>query len=218
MLVRACFKLTLHRSQVRHLQGRHGDAHQGAGGGAGPAGHSRQRGACSAAGSACSNVSWRTRARSAHCLPCTCALMHADSAPQVLPAATNTPMLRAGFAGNEAGAFVAAAAPVNSCFVPARLLLHAACSRMPPPTPQGFDALSKFHPVGRICEPEEIAQARLPASAAALPFACSLLLHHALTRAYDAACCPFSAQRCAVCRVPGRLQQVRLHQRLRAAD
>jgi hypothetical protein len=24
----------------------------------------------------------------------------------------------------------------------------------------GFDALSKFHPVGRICEPEEIAQAR----------------------------------------------------------
>jgi NAD(P)-dependent dehydrogenase (short-subunit alcohol dehydrogenase family) len=46
------------------------------------------------------------------------------TASQVLPAATNTPMLRAGFAGN----------------------------------PAGFDALSKFHPVGRICEPEEIAQ------------------------------------------------------------
>ena len=33
----------------------------------------------------------------------------------------------------------------------------------------GFEALSKFHPVGRICEPEEIAQARGSSKAAALP-------------------------------------------------
>jgi hypothetical protein len=38
----------------------------------------------------------------------------------------------------------------------------------------GFDALSKFHPVGRICEPEEIAQARSRWSAASESCACLL--------------------------------------------
>ena len=71
-------------------------------------------------------------------------------------------MLRAGFAGNDAGAFAdACSCGEQSLFVPARLRMHAACSRMLLPAPLGFDALSKFHPVGRICEPEEIAQARL---------------------------------------------------------
>jgi NAD(P)-dependent dehydrogenase (short-subunit alcohol dehydrogenase family) len=86
---------------------------------------------------------------------------------QVLPAATNTPMLRAGFAGNQEGALcshfarLVAQPPFVSRFqaFQSRLFLSLTPRSRPPSscTP-GFDALSKFHPVGRICEPEEIAQ------------------------------------------------------------
>jgi NAD(P)-dependent dehydrogenase (short-subunit alcohol dehydrogenase family) len=77
---------------------------------------------------------------------------------QVLPAATNTPMLRAGFAGNQEGALRSRFARLES-----HAFRHFISFSLSPRAPAfllhpGFDALSAFHPVGRICEPEEIAQ------------------------------------------------------------
>ncbi len=69
----------------------------------------------------------------------------------MLPAATNTPMLRAGFDGNPAGACPCS----QTACVHASVLTGRAT---------GFEALSKFHPLGRICEPEEIAQVRAAAT------------------------------------------------------
>ena len=64
-------------------------------------------------------------------------------------------MLRAGFEGNAAGTAALRGRPFARAVLTARRRL---C------VDAGFDALSKFHPVGRICEPEEIAQVRAAAA------------------------------------------------------